>query len=95
MGVKIALPDFEVYPNPTTGELTLNWLSAGESYTNIRIFKALGEQMVLLQKIISEATTQLDISHLADGIYTIQLTTSGGIPLSKRIVLAKTGRQKP
>ena len=70
---KISL-NFSIYPNPATNTLTLN-LSQLQGLQNatVSIYDIQGKQ--LLQKSITEAQTQIDISSFAKGIYILKLQT--------------------
>jgi hypothetical protein len=72
---------FEIYPNPTTGELRLSYDRL--SIKNMDIFDVFGR----IQKIERKAMDVVDISHLASGIYYIKISTQAGEVVRKVIKL--------
>lgn len=73
-GIKEATPTvkFNVYPNPTNGKLTIE--KEGETIKHIEVTNLLGE--VVLQPKLQDNT--IDISHLANGMYILNITTQNG-----------------
>ncbi len=63
---------FNVYPNPTTGKLTVE--KDGEVIKHIEVTNLLGE--VVLQPKLQDKT--IDISSLANGMYILNITTQNG-----------------
>ncbi|NUM40350.1 MAG: T9SS type A sorting domain-containing protein [Leptospiraceae bacterium] len=85
----------DVYPNPTEGRVTVAFSTIPEARITIRVFNSLGEQVLQKQVItITEATEQLDLSELADGVYTIRVDAGISV-VTKRIVLAKASGLRP
>ena len=70
----------KVYPNPTTGELTLE----GEGLNHIRIVNAYG-QTVYNAKVEGEQV-HIDLSHLTKGIYMMHIEAEGGQAVRKIVV---------
>ncbi len=68
------LSSFSVYPNPTTGSLTLT-LSKGEGIGAVKIYNVLGECVLYQQLITNNQQLTLDVSSLPAGIYFVQLKT--------------------
>jgi photosystem II stability/assembly factor-like uncharacterized protein len=73
--------NFQLYPNPTTGELTIVQSSSGSEKMQLSIFNILGEK--ILSRSITEKISRLDISDLNSGIYIIELINEGGISRMK------------
>lgn len=75
------------YPNPTTGELTVDWTRAEFEVRELRLYNALGQ---LLEQHAPTQPTQEELPlHLASyppGIYLLQVQTSAG-PILKRLSL--------
>ena len=88
--------DVNVYPNPTEGLLTMHFAEVPQGRVTIRVFNAFGKQVMARQSgVLEEATTQLNLAELADGVYTIQVSAQGSAPLIKRVVLAKASGIRP
>ena len=69
-------PDGGIYPNPTTGQLTIE--AKGEhigSPLQIEIYNVLGQNVGanLCVRPIDSETATIDISHLANGIYYLEI----------------------
>ncbi|HYG52136.1 MAG TPA: T9SS type A sorting domain-containing protein, partial [Flavobacteriales bacterium] len=65
----------QVYPNPTTGLLTIKSKSTIEGAYVVNA----GGQRVMLQSDIGTAETTFDVSALARGMYIITVVTADGI----------------
>jgi hypothetical protein len=78
---------FKIYPNPTNGVLVVKLYSSGSRAMNIEVIDALGKQ-VLNQTAIFEKDneTQLTISALPKGIYSIKLSSEDGLQQTLRFV---------
>lgn len=73
-----------VYPNPTTGLLTIAGLSVEEQSVEVRVMDALG-RLRLNQRIGSTGKLQLDLGHLPTGVYYV-LLRSGDEETTYRVV---------
>jgi hypothetical protein len=69
-----------VYPNPTSGEITLE----GESINHIRIVNAYG-QTVYNAKVEGEQV-RIDLSNVAKGIYMMHIEAESGQTVRKIVV---------
>ena len=76
---EISATAFNIYPNPTTGLLTVE--SGTEVITNLEVTNLLGE--VVLQPKLAQNT--INISSLSTGMYLLNITTKNG-RTSQRIV---------
>ena len=75
-------PEIRVYPNPTTGQLTIEMMSDNR-ISDIRLFDVMGRsisigkseigQSHIGQSEIGKSETTIDISHLASGIYYLKI----------------------
>ena len=74
---------FTVYPNPTTGQITLTNLPENENI-KIAIYNVLGE-LLYVQKLSEASEPVIDLSALSDGIYLIQLEV-GQMTLNRRTI---------
>lgn len=66
------LPQFKLFPNPTTNEVTVAGVSTGSSY---RIFNALGT--LIQQGELLEETSQLSLKNIPAGHYYLQVQGFG------------------
>jgi len=72
----------QVYPNPTTGQLTIN--NEQLTINNVEIFDIYGKKHHL---ITSSSNHLINISHLPAGVYFVKITTDTGIQTQKIIKL--------
>ena len=70
----------KVYPNPTSGEITLE----GEGLSHVRIVNAYG-QTVYNAKVEGEQV-RIDLSHMAKGIYMMHIKANAGQAVRKIVV---------
>ncbi len=74
-----------IYPNPTTGIVTLDWNSQAVNVT-INVYNALG-QNVVNQTINNQSHADIDLSALPNGNYYLQVRDESGQYNSYKIVL--------
>lgn len=72
--------DLTIFPNPATDMLILDWEDG--MYVDIEIFDQIGRRVH--QFVASGGRKYLDISHLTEGIYFVQI---GGMEIRKLIIL--------
>lgn len=84
-GTASAPIDFSVFPNPTTGEITVN-LSAYENRpVRLEVYDLMGK---VLQVFETETMNkQLDLSAFQNGVYLIRVQSEGVPDATKRLVL--------
>lgn len=74
------LTETKLYPNPTTGNVVLELLTADSDKIQIRLLNALGQ--LVLQQSVSEGATQrrllLLTEQLPSGVYTVQVENAAG-----------------
>ncbi len=80
--------DLWVYPNPTSGMITLKFENTPEEKTYIEVINLMGESLIVDQMSSGTVSKNLDLSSLTSGIYIIR-TISGDKQNIKRIVLTK------
>jgi photosystem II stability/assembly factor-like uncharacterized protein len=74
--------NFEIYPNPSnTGMFTI----ASKGYTHVEIYNVIGEQIV--ESVLINETTKIDLSKQAKGVYLIQGISDNGTGISKKIII--------
>jgi hypothetical protein len=75
------ITEIKVYPNPTSGELTItNYKS---QITDIAIFDIYGREIQISNLKSQISNPQINISHLASGIYFVKITTEAGEVVKK------------
>jgi len=78
------------YPNPSaTGVFALKLNSGIKAGTTVRVFDALGRQVLhqaLNATAIASQITTLDLSKEKAGLYTLELRTSGGVAQQKLVI---------
>ncbi|MCB0639900.1 MAG: HYR domain-containing protein, partial [Lewinella sp.] len=81
-------PSLQVYPNPTTGQLTLNLNAFREQDATLEVMDING-QLILQRRLglIEHSTDQLDLSAYPAGLYFVRLRTSDGVSEVQRVVL--------
>lgn len=72
---------FMVYPNPAKDQLTITPANALKNYS-LKITNAMGATIFTVDKT-SQPDQVIDISHYANGIYTVQLETESGVSVKK------------
>ena len=77
----------QVYPNPTTGELTITYPplagAGGGIISDVEIFDIYGKKLQSHHLIISSSHHLINISHFHAGIYFVRITTEKGIAIKK------------
>ncbi len=70
----------EIYPNPTSGEITL----AGEGLSHVRIVNAYGQ--TVYNADLEGNQVRIDLSQMAKGVYMMHLEAKGGQTMRKIVV---------
>ncbi len=81
--------DFNIYPNPSNGNLTISLNSAKEQKMNIQVLDQMGKVVFAVndRDVISGSTqTNLDLSSLSSGIYMLRLENKEG-SVNRKIIL--------
>ncbi len=88
--VETAAPDFQAYPNPTTGEFTLDLSAYNGHSIRVEISNLLGETLKVLEiSPENEKVKRLYLSTFSSGIYLIRVSSEGLPDVSKRVALQK------
>jgi len=69
----IAAPDFEVYPNPTTGELNIDLSTYRGQSVRLELFDVHGKAVKVVDIAAVESMERLDLSGLQNGVYVIRV----------------------
>ncbi|MCK9399044.1 MAG: T9SS type A sorting domain-containing protein [Bacteroidales bacterium] len=63
-----------IFPNPTRGKFTLQINGSGsDQQTRLEIFNILGEKIADVPGFVSQASNEIDLSSVPDGIYFIRI----------------------
>mgnify|MGYP001194429558 CR=1 FL=1 len=82
--------DFQIFPNPSSGEVNLAIEGQLGQEADIRLFDALGKNLLSKKLEVGDAPVhQLDLSGFVSGVYFIQMHIPGELPVTKRIVLER------
>jgi len=69
---------FEMFPNPTSGEVTIQ-ISSELEELSMQVFDATGRMVLAQDYMILQSTISLDLSYLLVGTYTIMLSNDHGV----------------
>jgi hypothetical protein len=88
----------KVFPNPNNGSFTIQWSVVGtQNFVSIEIYNELG-QVVYSQNITAAKgalgtmgtyTEQLNLSNLAEGIYTLRMQSNSSITVRKLEIIQR------
>jgi hypothetical protein len=70
----IALNSYDVYPNPTSSEITVS-LKTFDLSTFVEVYNTLGQ--LIIKKAAAEKNIKLNLSELAEGVYHVRITNEG------------------
>jgi len=80
---KTELFDIKVFPNPTTGKLTIEWTSGQvDEWTSIEVFDVFGRKLIE-QKAEGRRQKEIDITEFSLGVYFVKITTEKGVIVKK------------
>ncbi|MCB0634983.1 MAG: T9SS type A sorting domain-containing protein, partial [Lewinella sp.] len=87
-GHNVAAGQLQVFPNPTTGQLTVNLSAFLEQEATLDVLDLNG-QVILQQRlgVIAHSTERLDLSSYAAGLYFVRVRTGDGTTAVQRVVL--------
>jgi hypothetical protein len=76
----LALFDLRLYPNPTSGQLSVEWFSDYTGVISISVLSLLGEVEMVESVRVSPGSgnMQLDLMGLAQGVHLVRLTSGTG-----------------
>ena len=85
---ELPLQEFSVFPNPTTGEVTMDMSTYTGQAVRVEVYNMQG-QLLQLKELdeVETPTERLDLSGYQNGMYLIQVKTEGAPGITKRIVL--------
>ena len=77
-----------LYPNPSNGELNINYAVEDESgVLNITIHNLLGKQVFQHGLIDHQGSIKIETNKLSNGVYIVNLRNNGGILETKKLVI--------
>ena len=82
-GIDDALNPIRVYPNPSSGMLSIE---SDTAFEDIQLFDAVGNLVFIDKTILERRTANLNLSHLPNGIYFLYSMSSEGLFKSKIIL---------
>jgi len=83
-------PDFRVFPNPSSGEVTIDLSAYPDQVARLELFDVQGKVLQVLEVNTGEAITgRFNLSAYLDGIYLIRVQSAGLPAATKRIVLLR------
>jgi len=78
---------YNIYPNPTTGELFIKNLNLDVVFEKISIYNIIGELIISFEPVYEEPAEDgvivADISHALAGVYLVVVTTDKGVATGK------------
>jgi len=77
---------FIMYPNPANHEITLTSDINGELLQDVVIYDLLGKTVKAVRQLNTNTTT-LSIDTLAQGVYTVEITSMSGLRLTQKLVV--------
>jgi hypothetical protein len=75
---------FSIYPNPTSGIVNVNYFGNQSAEMTIQVIDITGK--VVATYLTSAYSYTIDLSQLAAGSYTMQITGDGGVATKKLIL---------
>ncbi|NUO00682.1 MAG: T9SS type A sorting domain-containing protein [Saprospiraceae bacterium] len=83
-------PELTIFPNPTSGEINLNFSQIMEGEAEVLVADALGQNRFVKKINFSGTSTEpLDLSNLPTGIYYLQLQIEEHVGICRRVVVTK------
>jgi len=82
VGIKtITNNEIRIYPNPTTGELTID--NGQLTINNVKVFDIYGRNVLSHHPITTSSHHLINISHLSAGLYFVRISTEAGEVIKK------------
>ena len=88
--VEMAAPDLQVYPNPTTGEVTVNLSAYANRAVLLELYDVQGKVLKVIElDALETATERIDLSAYQNGLYLIRVQSEGLPDATKRVVIQR------
>ncbi|MEZ4933575.1 MAG: T9SS type A sorting domain-containing protein [Saprospiraceae bacterium] len=91
----VSVLDFEmaskinIYPNPTTGIVTMELEDIHAKYANIHVFDVTGKMALSQEQVdITSGAYQFDISESATGVYIVRILIENSV-VTKRLMVSR------
>jgi hypothetical protein len=88
MSSAVKKASFDVFPNPTSGSVNLNYAATAEGMVNVRVFDLVGKAVADYNMAVNEGENflNLDLSSFEKGIYVVQVL-DGQVSSTAKVVL--------
>lgn len=87
-GDLVSLTQFDVFPNPTPGQFTVQLGFQQATEAQVTIFNAVGQQVWTRTTSRSSETLDIDLSRWSAGVYSVAVTTATGQAI-KRVLIVR------
>lgn len=87
VNLKEVLPstnEITIYPNPSSGNLTINISDTNFSNLEIEIYNSIGQ--VILRKSLIQNTTKLDLTSVSSGMYHYRVTGTNSVDQTGKLI---------
>ncbi|HWB65054.1 MAG TPA: T9SS type A sorting domain-containing protein, partial [Chitinophagales bacterium] len=81
-------PDFKIYPNPASGIVAVYFENDNKYTPYVNIYNTIGQKVNAPYSILSPNKLNIDVSELANGIYTVNIRV-GNTEKSEQLVVSK------
>lgn len=81
--------EINIFPNPTSSKVTLDYLLSAESFVSIDLYNVMGEKVKAIfnnQQSIGNHNVLVDVSELSNGIYFVKGNIDNGVFCKKIII---------
>lgn len=87
-GIADVLPSesISIYPNPSTGEVSITSLLNNVNSMDLKVYNALGEAVITRKITVPSAETKISLDNNPDGIYLFEVKTPDGTVTKKVII---------
>lgn len=88
-GINISNTEIQVYPNPASTSINLDWSNYTKEITEIHIYNLTGQEIMTVPITTNTSFSTFDISTLGAGTYFLHLFDKAGTATSKRFVVLR------
>jgi hypothetical protein len=84
-----AVAGLNIYPNPSNGMITVNYIMPANGYVRMNVVNELGQIVYdnTEQKTTGQFNEQINLESLAAGIYSLRIQTASGTTVRKLVIL--------
>jgi hypothetical protein len=76
---------FKVYPNPSTGLITVNYQLTERDNGTVEVIGLLGQQLIQKQLTSENSRMVLSLNDVSSGLYVLTVRVNGVVKLSERV----------